>query len=214
MGADAANSYPDPPQAPTAVAGRSVEHAGFPDQDDHMKPQTGFTLLETLVTVALAAILLTVALPAYNSAMAAAHAGSAQAALAATVLDSVRHAGLGGVEVVACPSAAGTGCDDSWDWSRGWIVFADTDGNRRRDLYERLVKREPALADRVRLRSTTGRRRLVFQPSGGNAGSNVTFTLCDTRGASRASSFVISNGGRLRTAPAAPSAAADCMASL
>jgi type IV fimbrial biogenesis protein FimT len=179
-----------------------------------MKPQAGFTLLEALVAVTIAAVLLAIALPAFSSALAAARSGSAQAALAATVLDSVRHAGLTGVEVVACPTAAGNGCADSWDWTGGWIVFADLDGDRVHDAHETLVRRESTLGDHVRLRSTPGRRRLVFQPSGGNAGSNVTFTLCDARGPARATSLVISNAGRLRAVPARASAASDCVASL
>jgi multidrug efflux system membrane fusion protein len=63
----------------------------------------------------------------------------------------------------------------------------------------------------VRLRSTTGRTRVVYQGNGGNAGSNLTFTLCDGRGPAQARSLVISNAGRVRDAPAmAEAAAATC----
>jgi type IV fimbrial biogenesis protein FimT len=51
----------------------------------------------------------------------------------------------------------------------------------------------------------------VFQPNGGNAGSNVTFTLCDGRGAAQARSLVMANDGRLRATPAGAAAARACM---
>lgn len=179
-----------------------------------MKPQTGFTLLEAMVALALAAILLAIALPAFGAVMAAARSAQARAALLATVVDSVRHAGTTGVEVVVCPQAAGGGCADSWDWSGGWSAFADLDGDRVHDAHEPQVTAHPALSPKVRLQTTTGRRRLVFQPSGGNAGSNVTFTLCDSRGVERATSLILSNPGRLREAPASAQAAAACVAAL
>ena len=46
----------------------------------------------------------------------------------------------------------------------------------------------------------------------GNAGSNVTFTLCDGRGASHARTLVLSNAGRLRHGvPSAAGIAATCV---
>ena len=59
----------------------------------------------------------------------------------------------------------------------------------------------------MHLRSTAGRTRLVFQPNGGNAGSNVTFTLCDGRGAATATTLVLANDGRLRAGTPTPDAA-------
>lgn len=179
-----------------------------------MKPQTGFTLLEVMVVLAVAAVLLAIVLPTFGTAMAAARASQARAALLETVVDSVRYAGIRGVEVVACPEAAGGGCADSWDWSGGWTAFADLDGDRIRDANEARVTAHGALPPKVRLQSTTGRRRLVFQPNGGNAGSNVTFTLCDTRGVAQARSLILSNPGNLREAPASPESAAACLAGL
>lgn len=179
-----------------------------------MKPQEGFTLLEIVVALAVAAVLLMVALPAFSGAMAAARASEARAALLGTVLDSVRYAGTTDTEVVVCPGAGGSGCADTWDWSVGWSAFADLNGNRTRDAHEPRIATHGALSTDVRLQSTSGRRRLVFQPGGGNAGSNVTFTLCDSRGASRATSLVMSNAGGLREVPASAEAASACLAAL
>lgn len=172
--------------------------------------QRGFTLIEAMIALAVTSILLCIAIPAWSSASEAAHNGSAQAALGATILGAVSHAALTGSEVVLCPGDA-TGCKPSIDWSGGWIAYADINGDRIRGAGETLLKAAPSLGGKVHLRSTQGRTRLVFQPNGGNAGSNVTFTLCDGRGVAKAITLVLSNGGRLRSGMASNAAALACM---
>jgi type IV fimbrial biogenesis protein FimT len=173
----------------------------------------GFTLIEALIALAVAGFLLGIAVPAWSGALEAAHATSARAVLLESLTRSISHAALTGSEVVLCPGDAG-GCRNSIDWSRGWIAYADIDGNRRRDANETLLYSQSALTGRVHLRSTAGRTRLVFQPNGGNAGSNVTFTLCDGRGAARAATLVLANDGRLRAGTPTPLAAQACLVAM
>jgi len=173
----------------------------------------GFTLIEALIALAAAGFLLCVAVPAWSGALEAAHATSARAVLLESLTRSISHAALTGSEVVLCPGDA-SGCRNSIDWSRGWIAYADIDGDRRRDANETLLYSQSALTGRVHLRSTSGRTRLVFQPNGGNAGSNVTFTLCDGRGAARAATLVLANDGRLRAGTPTPLAAQACLVAM
>ena len=173
---------------------------------------TGFTLIETLIALAIAALLVGVAVPAWSSASESAHAGAAQAALLESLMKAINHSAVGGSEVVLCPGDA-SGCQDSFDWTGGWIAWSDLDGDRVRDPSETLLQTQPSLGGKVHLRSTSGRRRLVFQPNGGNAGSNVTFTLCDGRGPAHARALVLANDGRLHSSPAGAAAAAACMQS-
>lgn len=170
----------------------------------------GFTLLEALIAMAVVGILACLAVPAWSSACEAAHNGSAQAALLESLLGAISHAALTGSEVVVCPGDAG-GCRASTDWSHGWIAFADIDGDRVRDPSDTLLKTIGPLGGKVHLRSTSGRTRLVFQPNGGNVGSNVTFTLCDGRGPGKAATLVMANDGRLRLGAPTAAAAAACM---
>jgi type IV fimbrial biogenesis protein FimT len=182
-----------------------------PDKEQPMRGrQSGFTLIEAVIALAIAGVLVCTAVPAWTGTVEAAHASSAQAALLASLTQSISHAALTGSEVVLCPGD-GTGCRDTTDWSGGWIAYADLDGDRSRDPNETLLHAEPALADKVHLRTTAGRKRLVFQPNGGNAGSNVTFTLCDGRGAGKASSLVLANDGRLRAGKPDPTVASACL---
>lgn len=172
----------------------------------------GFTLVEALIAAAVVAVLAGVAIPSWQSARASAYAGKARAEMLETILAAVRHSALAGTEVVLC-RPTGTSveqCAGTTNWSDGWALFADINGNRLREPNEPVIHRQSALSGGVRLRTTGGRTRLVFQPNGGNAGSNVTFTLCDDRGPGKAVTFVLANDGRMRWGVPTAEAANQC----
>lgn len=175
-------------------------------------PKTrGFTLLELLIATTAALLLLGIAIPAASGGLEAARAADAHGALLSSLATTAHRAAATGSHGVLCPSREGQRCDAGNDWSEGWLAFLDRNQNRQMDPGETLVARQDALPGQVRLSSTTGRTRIVFQGNGGNAGSNVTFTLCDGRGPGKARSLVMSNYGRLREAPAtAERAASTC----
>lgn len=170
----------------------------------------GFSLMEAMIVLAVASLLLCIAVPACASLLARSRAAATRAALLSSLTQAIRHAAVAGTEVVLCP-AKEQDCRNSRDWSGGWIVYADIDGDRRHDAGETLLHTEPALADGVHLLTSKGRKRLVFQPNGGNAGSNVTFTLCDGRGTASAVTLVLANSGRLRAGKPTPGMARTCV---
>lgn len=178
-----------------------------------MRSTRGFTLIEVVIAMSAVSILAGIAIPAFKDAGEAARSGAAKGALLESWLGGVSHAAATGSEVVLCPGDA-NGCRGGIDWSGGWIVFADIDGNRTRSANETLLKSIDPLSGKVHLRSTVGRQRVVFQPNGGNAGSNVTFTLCDGRGAAKASTIVLSNTGGLRAGTPTSAAAQACMVAM
>lgn len=173
----------------------------------------GFTLLDLLIAMTIVCILFGIAIPAYQNTVARIQAGSARSDLTTTLFDALRHATVLGQEIVVCPASADQ-CIGGRDWSEGWIAFIDRDGDRLRGPGEQLIRRKSALPERVRLFGSAGRPRIVFQPNGGNGGSNTTFTLCDRRGPRDALALILSNGGRLRSDRPAPAAAAACAAGL
>ena len=176
-----------------------------------MKTQRGLTLIELLIVAAVAAILFGVAVPAFSNGLEAARTSDARAGLLASLATAAGRATITGAHGVLCPSQDGANCLNSPDWSGGWLVFIDSNGSRELEGGERVLRVQAALAGKVRLRSTVGRTRIVFQGNGGNAGSNVTFTLCDGRGPSRARALIMSNTGGLRDGtPSASGLAATC----
>lgn len=176
-----------------------------------MNQPRGWTLIELAIVLAVASLLLGITAPALNRGLEAARASDARAELEISLLAASSHAAISGVRGVLCPSADGQACVDSPDWSGGWLVFLDSNASREFEGGERLLKVQPALKGRVRLHTTAGRTRIVFQGNGGNAGSNATFTLCDGRGPARAQALIMGNAGTLRDGtPTAENLAATC----
>lgn len=176
-----------------------------------MRPASGLSLLESLLALALVSVLGLAALPALNGGLEAARAADARATLLGSLTLAVHRSTMSGTRAVLCPSTDGNTCADDPDWSPGWLVFMDNNANRELDGDESILRTQKALAGQVRLRSTLGRTRIVFQGSGSSAGSNVSFTLCDGRGPVRARALIMSNTGGLRDGVAtAENLAATC----
>lgn len=171
----------------------------------------GFTLVEALTALAVAAVLIAVAVPAWSAAVARGHAMDAQTRITTTLVRVVERSSAVGQEVVVCPSPDGARCVASTDWSGGWIGFADLDGDRQRRDGEPIVHVDTRLEGRATLVTSAGRSRLVFQPSGGNAGSNVTFTLCHPAISDKATTLVLANNGRMRGAIATAPQTEACL---
>lgn len=174
-----------------------------------VRRQRGLSLLETVIALALAALLGCVVAPAAGSALQRARAVRVQSDLVESVLIAARHAVTGGADTVLCPSPSGADCRDGHDWSGGWLVFADLDGDRLFGARDTLLMRAPALAAGLRLHGSPGRSRIVFQPHGGSGGSNAHFTVC-TGGGKPLAGLVLSNTGQFRPVAASGASGSHC----
>lgn len=178
----------------------------------HRAGIAGFTQIELLTALLIAALLFGFALPALSAATEATRAMQVRTALMASYQAALTGAASANSRTTLCPSSDGAHCTAGIDWSHGWIAFVDRDGDRERQPAETILAHQDALPGKVHLHSTAGRTRIEIQADGSVAGSNVTFTLCDGRGASRAQSLILSNKSTLRVAPADAMAIADTCA--
>ncbi|MFZ5592965.1 MAG: GspH/FimT family pseudopilin [Pseudomonadota bacterium] len=164
---------------------------------------SAFTLTETLVVLAIVAIIATIASPSLQNLL-------MDNRMTTRVNDFVTHLNLARSEaihrhqrVVLCPSADQTNCASGSDWHAGWIIFVDNNTNRTHENNEEILRMETAQHQGFKI--TSGNHHpVVFQPEGGSGGANDTFTFCDTRGAAKARAIVLSNTGRARIADKRP----------
>ena len=163
----------------------------------------GFTLAEALTAMAVLAVSVAVGLPAFAETVqrqrtrTAMHQLGADFALARSSAISRR------VEVVVCADDGRRRCAGGLDWSGGWIVFLDPDGDRQPTAAADLLRTGEAPPGHRLLAS---RPLLRFQRDGRAAGTNLSVHVC--RGASEAvGSVVVNNLGRVRNARPGPAEA-------
>jgi len=127
-----------------------------------MNRKRGFTLIELMVTLAVAAILLTVGVPAFQEMLrnnrAATHANEFLTALNFTRSEAIKR----GRNISLCPSSNQTACGGA-NWAVGWIAFVDADNDGVVDAGEELLRAWGALSGNP---SFTGPTILVYRPAG------------------------------------------------
>jgi type IV fimbrial biogenesis protein FimT len=166
----------------------------------------GFSLLELLLAIAVAAIILTLGVPSFG----ALKARSAQRVELDALFPAVHHARKASImrkQVVSlCPSRDGTTCSPGRDWSGGFLVFANSDRDEppELDAGEVLLHRHLA-SDSVKI--TANRRGFTLRATFLRA-TNGTLVVCDRAGRVAPRALVISYTGRPRVAERTPRGAA------
>jgi type IV fimbrial biogenesis protein FimT len=176
--------------------------------------QTGFTLIELVSVVAIVGLIAVFASQGASAAINASRTSNSVSSLFAALTRARSFAATSGVDVVLCPSSDGVACTAGYHWEGGWIAFVASHPGSNRTGDEPILLRQEALPPKVHLITSAGRTRVRFQPSGGNAGSNVTFTFCDGRGAKSASAYAMANNGALHATTADPTYVTSACASL
>lgn len=158
----------------------------------------GFTLIELMVTLSVASILLSVAVPSYRSfvqdTLLITQSNSFYSALALAKGEAIKRNAL----VRLCPSTTGTSCVDGGIWSNGWIIFVDSNSNRTVDAAEQILQVTPAFTGGNTIIATNSGM-ITFRQDGFSPGSAGTYSVCDARGSDYSKSIVLSQQGRFRS---------------
>lgn len=158
----------------------------------------GFSLIEALVIMAISAIGLLIGVPSYRTLMDHQRTSSAMHLLTAHMASARNTAISYRIPTVVCPSNRAGGCRTDGDWSQGWLMFFDADGNRQPDAREDVLRDENApIHPSLRIVSSKGRPQLRYLPDGRSSGSNITVRLC--RNEVLLGQVIVNNVGRARS---------------
>jgi type IV fimbrial biogenesis protein FimT len=155
-----------------------------PFRDGNTGQQLGYSMAELLVVLALAAILMSLAVPSMTSMLNSQKAKSMGTSFLASLNLARNEAIKRNARVVMCKSADSTGCVTSGGWEQGWIVFHDVNNNALLNTGEDLILTQGAVAQNLRL---TGNSQVANYVSYGASGSakmvsgafqSGTLTLC------------------------------------
>lgn len=162
------------------------------------KSQDGFTLVELMVVLAIAAILLAIGVPSFQSFIARARVDAAanelQSALQLARSEAARRSGT---VTIALLGTAGTR-----NWTTGWRVFVDTNANGMFDAGDEEVRVFPAIQTPLTVMSSAGAATSLSFDGRGRvtpAAAN-TFAVCFDNDLSNARAILVSPGGRVRRA--------------
>jgi len=171
---------------------------------------SGLTLIELLLTIAVAAILLGAAIPSFSSLLARSALSTARDDLIHSLNLARTAAIMRGTATSVCAADANRECAPSNKWEYGWLVFedpdrdehcADVDGDGLCDADGGQVLAHVVRTDtRITIRGNhfvgSG---LSFDPLGHARWSHGTFSICDSRRVSPPGGIVIAPSGRIRS---------------
>lgn len=171
----------------------------------------GFTLIEQVATLAVAAILVAMAIPSMAHLVTRSATRATEDSLFTAAHLARSQAIMHNTHVLLCPSKDGLHCDVDANWQQGWIVAVDHNRDNQPD--GTILAHGTPDSDHVRLLGSHGRPRVRFRADGAAAGTNITLLVCPRHdGDGQVQSVVISNTGRIRETHASHTRAVRCRA--
>jgi type IV fimbrial biogenesis protein FimT len=158
----------------------------------------GFTLVELMVTVAIVAILLAIALPSFQGSFRSNRVATATNELLASLSLARSEAIRNTRGAAVCASTNGTACGGGWN--DGWLVWRDNDGDGAIDAGEPIVRYTQA---KQALTLTGTATVLAFDSRGRTVGGQQTLGIRPSDVTTPARCITIGVTGQTRVAQAA-----------
>jgi len=160
-----------------------------------LKKIKGITLIELMITLAIAGVLLATAAPSMREFIQNNRSATQINELQATLNLGRSEAIKRNSSITICRSSNGSSC--AGNWQDGWIVFTDRDFDGTVDDGDEVLQVHSGLVAGNTLRFTQAK--ISYANTGlARAGSNGIFIHCDSRGAQHARGLIIGPSGRAR----------------
>ncbi|MDO6461383.1 GspH/FimT family pseudopilin [Granulosicoccaceae sp. 1_MG-2023] len=162
---------------------------------------TGFSLIELLVTLAVASILIAFGVPSFANLVAGGRQSDTYNELVSSIGLARSEAVKRASTITVCGYASDTQCAGDNDWSKGWLVFEDLDADGTVDSGEDLLAQKEISYDdqSVQALSFSGSNGFRYF-SRGNVSSTGYLVVCDSRGAEDAKALNVTTTGGVRKA--------------
>ena len=160
--------------------------------------QTGFTLLELMVTLSIVVVFSMIALPSMSEFIKNEKLTTQINGLVASLQRARSEAILRHVPITVCSSDNGSSCTND-AWNEGWILFVDVNGDGAVDAEDEILQIRDKLEGNTTLSSSSGATIITYDSRGFTPNVATTFSLCDDRGSSYGKAISISNTGRVST---------------
>jgi type IV fimbrial biogenesis protein FimT len=142
-----------------------------------MQRALGFTMIEMLMTIAIAAILTSLAIPSFryitNSNRIASELNGLLGDLQLARAEAIKE----GRTVTVCESDDGLNCTNSNDWRGGWIVFSDPTNVGIYDLGETYIRKQKPFSGTDTFVASNNRSVISFNREGYAVGMPANGTL-------------------------------------
>lgn len=166
-----------------------------------MDRQNGFTLMELLTTMGVAALLASIAVPSFTTLSLNSKRVSSTNELVSALHFARSSAVLRNERFTVCTTSNGTACE-AVGWDQGWLAFADLSGDQAVNFGE-TVSRSGLGGVGLSIVSAEFPNFFIYRPNGRVMGAVTTtntgdFTICDRRGAEHARVIIIDTSGRPR----------------
>ena len=159
--------------------------------------QAGFSLLESVISLMLAISVFTMVTPAFSRLNKSTLLESHAELLLSHLTFAREMSAMSGKRIQLCPRGDSGGCGEHRDWSKGWLLFVDSDLNRRFDGSDEVLKSHRLGLTNTVLHFRKRPNYIYFKPSG-SAWPNGTFRFCDKTGLVEGSAVIVSMSGRPR----------------
>ncbi len=139
----------------------------------------GFTLLELMVAITIFSILVSIAVPSFNSVIESNRVQTQADKFFTTISTARSEAIKRNGTVTICKSNTLTSCASTGDWTSGWIIFADADSDGTVDSGETILKKFDEVSGGVTYAASSNvDTNITFRPTGEITTGSGRLVIC------------------------------------